>query len=95
MNLTLEKKTIFLHFFTTTLLLTALTTEAETIEAKGRIKWEMLKIEQKRLELEEKKLRLEMTKLEVSACDQMYKQGTGERIACVKRAMDHLTIPER
>jgi len=65
---------------------------SETIEAKGRIKWEMLKIEKKRLELEEKKLRLEMTKLEVNACDQMYKSGTGERIACVKRAMQHLSI---
>ena len=64
----------------------------ETIESKGRIKWEMLKIEKQRLELEEKKLRLEMTKLEIGACDQIYKPGTAERIACVKRAMDHLTV---
>ena len=66
---------------------------SETIEAKGRIKWEMLKIEQKRLELEEKRLRLEMTRLEIDACDQIYEAGGGERIACVKRAMQHLTIP--
>ena len=67
---------------------------SETIEAKGRIKWEMLKIEQKRLELEEKRLRLEMTRLEIDACDQIYKAGGGERIACVKRAMQHLIIPK-
>ena len=66
---------------------------SETIEAKGRIKWEMLKIEQKRLELEEKRLRLEMTRLEIDACDQIYEASGGERIACVKRAMQHLTIP--
>ena len=53
----------------------------------------MLKIEQKRLELEEKRLRLEMTRLEIDACDQIYKAGGGERIACVKRAMQHLIIP--
>lgn len=64
-----------------------------TIEAKGRIKWEMLKLEQKRIELEEKKLRLEMTRLEIDACDQIYEAGGAERIACVKRAMQHLTIP--
>ena len=80
-------------FSLATLLLTASLAFSETIESKGRIKWEMLKIEQKRLELEEKKLRLEMTRLEIDACDQIYEAGGGERIACVKRAMQHLVIP--
>ncbi len=80
-------------FSLTTLLLPASLAFSETIEAKGRIKWEMLKIEQKRLELEEKRLRLEMTRLEIDACDQIYEAGGGERIACVKRAMQHLVIP--
>ena len=77
-----------------TLMLPTSMTLSETIEAKGRIKWEMLKIEQKRLELEEKRLRLEMTRLEIDACDQIYEAGGGERIACVKRAMQHLIIPK-
>ena len=91
MQLQLKKNIIL--FALIILVLPASMAFSNTIEAKGRIKWEMLKIEQKRLELEEKKLRLEMTRLEIDACDQMYEAGGGERIACVKRAMQHLIIP--
>ena len=91
MRLQLNKNIIL--FSVITLVLPPSMTFSETIEAKGRIKWEMLKIEQKRLELEEKRLRLEMTRLEIDACDQIYEAGGGERIACVKRAMQHLIIP--
>ena len=87
-----ENKNIILFALITLALPTSMVF-SETIEAKGRIKWEMLKIEQKRLELEEKRLRLEMTRLEIDACDQIYEAGGGERIACVKRAMQHLIIP--
>ena len=89
------RKNIFPLFLAFVVFSIANSVFGETIEAKGRIKWEMLKIEQKRLEIEEKTLRLEMTKLEVGACEQMYDQGSGERIACVKRAMSHLTIPNQ
>ena len=88
-------RTVFLLFFSAMIFFLTNNAFGETIEAKGRIKWEMLKIEKKRLEIEEKKLRLEMTKLEVGACEQMSDQGTGERVACVKRAMSHLTISSR
>ncbi len=89
------RRNVFLVSFASIIFFLTNSAFGDTIEAKGRIKWEMLKLEQKRLEIEEKKLRLEMTKLEVGACEQMYDQGTGERVACVKRAMSHLTIPGR
>ena len=64
---------------------------AKTVESKGRINWEKLKIEEKKINLEEKKLQIEVVKLQLAACKDIYGADGQARASCTKKYLVKLS----
>ena len=65
--------------------------QTKTIEAKGRIDWEKLKIEERKIGLEQKRLQYDALKLQIEGCKQVYGSDLKAKTACLKKYLSQLS----
>ncbi len=79
--------------FISSILLTSLVgpAQAKTTEAKGRIDWEKLKIEERKIGMEQKRLQYDALKLQIEGCKQIYESDSKAKTACLKKYLFQLS----